>query len=102
MRACSTCCWSGAGSAPPTVPRAMHAELLTNIAKGRPLAIAMDVIFDTPSARGPDDDRALGEAVARAGNVILGAAMVDDLQSLPHLNLGYDRVTLNYPIPAVR
>ena len=83
-------------------PRATHAQLLRNIAQGRPLSIALDVIFDTPSARGPDDDATLGAAVAAAGNVVLGAHLVDDVQALPGLSLGYDRVTLNYPIPAIR
>src|SRR5687767_6570069 len=56
-------------------PRALHAELVTKLAAGRPHAIGVDLIFDTPSARGPADDAALGTAVAQAGNVILGAAV---------------------------
>jgi adenylate cyclase len=53
-------------------PRAMHGELLRKIARGKPLAIGVDLMFDTPSARGAADDAALGAAVADAGNVILG------------------------------
>src|SRR5438105_4197729 len=77
-------------------PRAMHGQLLKKIAEGKPLAIGMDVIFDTPSSRGPADDRALGAAVAQAGNVILGAAVTHDIT--PY----YTRSTLNAPIEVVR
>ncbi len=77
-------------------PRTMHAELLMKIAAGKPLAIGVDVIFDTPSSRGPADDEALGAAVAYAGNVVLGAAITDDIQPF------YTRTTLNPPIPVVR
>ena len=44
-------------------PRAMHAQLLTTIAAGGPLVIGVDLIFDTPSSRGPADDEALGPAL---------------------------------------
>ncbi|MFY9588313.1 MAG: CHASE2 domain-containing protein, partial [Actinomycetota bacterium] len=77
-------------------PRTVHAELLTKLAAGRPRAIGVDLIFDTPSSRGPDDDEALGVAVARAGNVILGAAVAEDVQPF------YRRETLNQPIQVIR
>ncbi len=77
-------------------PRALHAELLTKLAAGHPHAIGVDLIFDTPSARGPADDAALGEAVARAGNVILGAAVTEDIQPF------YRRETLNQPLATIR
>jgi len=74
----------------------MHGQLLTKIAEGRPRAIGVDIIFDTPSSRGPVDDEALGAAVARAGNVVLAAALSEDIQPF------YKRTTLNAPIPVVR
>jgi adenylate cyclase len=77
-------------------PRAMHGQLLRKIADGKPLAIAVDIIFDTPSARGRADDEALGAAVAHAGNVILGAAVTSDIGPF------YIRTTLNAPIRDVR
>jgi len=77
-------------------PRAMHGQLLMKIAEGKPLAIGVDVMFDRPSSRGPADDEALGAAVAYAGNVILGAAVTDDIQPF------YTRTTLNAPIPVIR
>jgi adenylate cyclase len=77
-------------------PRALHGELLDRIGAGRPLAIGLDLIFDTPASRGPKDDAALGAAVARAGNVVLGAAPAEDVQAF------YTRVALNPPIPVIR
>jgi adenylate cyclase len=77
-------------------PRAMHGELIDKISAGGPLVIALDLIFDAPSARGPADDDALGAAVARAGAVVLAAARVEDFQE------GYAREASNFPIPAVR
>jgi adenylate cyclase len=77
-------------------PRALHGELLRRIAAGHPLVIGVDLIFDAPSSRGPADDTALGEAVARAGNVVLGAAAAEDVQAF------YRRETLNVPIPEIR
>ena len=77
-------------------PRAVHAELVTKLAAGRPSAIGIDLIFDTPSSRGLADDAALGEAVARAGNVILGAAVAEDIQPF------YRRETLNQPVAVIR
>jgi adenylate cyclase len=77
-------------------PRAMHAKVIQAIAAGKPLAIGVDLIFDTPSSRGAKDDEALGAAVAHAGNVILGAAPAVDEQPL------YTREVLNPPIPVIR
>ena len=77
-------------------PRAMHGQLLTKIAAGKPLAIAVDLIFDAPSSRGPADDKALGAAVTAAGRVVLGAAITDDIQPF------YTRTTLNAPIRVIR
>jgi adenylate cyclase len=77
-------------------PRALTGHVIRNIAAGRPLAIGIDVIFEGPSARGPDDDRVLGESVALAGNVVLGAAATVDVQDF------YTRESLNVPSPGVR
>jgi adenylate cyclase len=77
-------------------PRSKHAELLRKIAAGKPLAIGVDLIFDAPSPSGPREDEALGDAVALAGNVVLGAAPSTDDQGF------YRRETLNGPIPEIR
>src|SRR5438067_687516 len=96
MSACSMRVCSGMVSAPPTVPASMRIRLLTKIAAGKPLAIAVDLIFDAPSSRGPADDKALGAAVTAAGRVVLGAAITDDIQPF------YTRTTLNAPIRVIR
>jgi adenylate cyclase len=77
-------------------PRAMHGQLIRRLAEDKPLAIGVDLIFDVPSARGPADDEALGAAVARAGNVILGAAPQMDVQAF------YTREDPNMPLPVIR
>jgi adenylate cyclase len=77
-------------------PRTLHAQLLQRLDAGKPLAIGLDLIFDSPSSRSPADDEALGEAVAVAGNVVLGAAASVDVQAF------YKRETLNAPIPVIR
>lgn len=77
-------------------PRAMHARLLRKLAEAKPLAIGIDLIFDTPSSRGPADDAALGEAIAQAGNVVLAAAPVI------YVSPGLTRVDPNLPIPVIR
>ncbi|MGH7311785.1 MAG: CHASE2 domain-containing protein, partial [Candidatus Rokuibacteriota bacterium] len=77
-------------------PRALHARLLDRLAAGRPLAIGFDILFPEASPRGPDDDAVLGEAVARAGNVVLAAAIT-------HVSEGfYDKIDLNVPVPPIR
>ncbi|HTO14084.1 MAG TPA: CHASE2 domain-containing protein [Candidatus Binatia bacterium] len=77
-------------------PRAMHAQLLDKIAADKPLAIGIDLIFDVPSSRGPEDDKALGDAVARAGNVVLGAAP-------KYENRGFvEQFDANMPLPIIR
>jgi adenylate cyclase len=76
-------------------PRATHARLIETVAAGRPLAIGVDLIFDQPSSWGPRDDEALGAAVARAGNVVLGAAPAIDRQGF------VTRHVPNLPRPAV-
>jgi adenylate cyclase len=50
-------------------PRTLHADLIDRLSTEGAAIVAFDVIFDEP--RVPEDDRRLGEAVQRAGNVIL-------------------------------
>jgi CHASE2 domain-containing sensor protein len=76
--------------------RTRHAALLLRIAEGRPRAIVMDLLFDTPSSRGPVDDEVFAEAVTSASNVVLAAYHAIDVQ--PH----YRRDDLNVPIPIIR
>lgn len=77
-------------------PRALHGQLIDKLAAGRPIAIGVDVLFSEPSPRGPEDDRALGTAVKKAGNVVLGAAITKVSEGF------YDKIDLNPPVPDVR
>jgi CHASE2 domain-containing sensor protein len=56
-------------------PRRYHAKVIDRISAGDPKAIAIDIQFTEPT--NATDDGALLEAVARAQNVVLGAAQVD-------------------------
>jgi adenylate cyclase len=56
-------------------PRALHGQFLDLVSRARPAAVGFDLIFSEPSSRGPEDDQAFAEALSRAGNVILAAAM---------------------------
>jgi adenylate cyclase len=77
-------------------PRALHARLIDRLAAGRPLAIGLDILFPEASARGPEDDAALADAVARAGNVVLAAAITKVSEGF------YEKLDLNVPAPAIR
>lgn len=60
--------------------RATYARVIDRVRAGVPLAIGLDLIFDTPSVLGGEDDAAFGAAVTRAGNVVLAAApLTEDL-----------------------
>lgn len=51
------------------IPRAMVAQGIRRIAEGSPELIGVDIQFSEP--RAPDEDRALREALAAAGNVVV-------------------------------
>ena len=42
-----------------------HGKLIDIVTRGKPVAIALDILFLEPSARGPADDEALAQAIAR-------------------------------------
>jgi adenylate cyclase len=77
-------------------PRSLHAELLDRLKVGHPAAIGFDIAFPEPSARGSADDRTFAEAIGRAGNVILAAALTTIEEA------SYAKVDLNPPIPVLR
>jgi len=83
-------------------PRALHAEMISRLAGGKPLAIGIDLIFDQPSARGPSDDEALGDAVKVAGNVVLAAAPRVETSDPRSGDLAVMRELPNIPLPAIR
>ncbi|MFQ5899462.1 MAG: CHASE2 domain-containing protein [Candidatus Methylomirabilia bacterium] len=77
-------------------PRALHAQLLDVVSQGQPAVVGLNILFAEPSSYGPDDDLALAEAVERAGNVILAAAMTAVREPW------YTKVDLNPPINPIR
>ena len=87
-------------------PRALHGKLIDRIAADRPLAIGIDVLFDSASRFGPKDDAALSTAIARAGNVVLGLSIAPDRQreliSIGGKGVGTDREVLAMPLPILR
>jgi adenylate cyclase len=80
-------------------PRAMHAQLIDRLSAGKPLLIALDLIFDSPSAYGPADDAALGAAIARAGNVVLAAAPTETTETFGAVKTVGE--ASNWPIPVL-
>lgn len=77
-------------------PRSLHAQFVDTISKGQPAAVGLDILFTEPSALGPEDDQALGDAIGQAGNIVLAAALsVVDGEN-------YRKENLNPPIPTIR
>src|SRR5207249_10020722 len=87
-------------SLPWPFPRALHGKLLDVISGGRPLAIGVDLLFPEPSARGPNDDAALGAAVARAKNVVLAAARAETVEYIG--NLASKKTGSDMPLAIIR
>ena len=50
-------------------PRSLHAHLIETLSRAGARVIVFDLYFTEP--RSPEDDRALAEAIKRAGNVVL-------------------------------
>jgi adenylate cyclase len=81
-------------------PRDWHAKIIRTIASAQPLAIGVDLIFDAPSS--PAADEALGDAVAAAGNVVLGSATsAEDRGALTSI-AGATTKDSNLPLPVIR
>ena len=73
-------------------PRRIHARLVDRLRAAGASVIAIDLLFDDPQT--PEDDLALGDAIARARNVILTQALVQDRIDIPDQN-GGPHVCLN-------
>src|SRR5215468_2051448 len=87
-------------------PRALHGKVIDRIAADRPLAIGIDVLFDSESRFGPPDDAALSAAIARAGSVVLGLSIAQDAQVLVEVGggkpVGTTREVVSMPLPIIR
>ncbi|MFW5432641.1 MAG: CHASE2 domain-containing protein [Methylophilaceae bacterium] len=51
--------------------RQLHADLLQHLKHENPAAIGLDIIFAEPEKTNPDADKALAQAIAESGNVVL-------------------------------
>ncbi len=77
-------------------PRALHAKFLDRIREAAPIAVGLDIVFNEPSTFGAKDDRALAEALAQSGNVVLASAITEVIGA------GYTKKDLNPPLPVLR
>ncbi len=59
-------------------PRSVHGELIDHIARQKPRAIVMDILFNEIDVFRPEQDAALVEAVARHDNVYLAMTLNSD------------------------
>jgi adenylate cyclase len=77
-------------------PRALHGRLLDVVSGAGAAVIGLDIVLSEPSAHGPADDEALAAAVARAGNVVLAAALTVTTEGF------YTKADPNLPLPLIR
>jgi hypothetical protein len=56
--------------------RSIHAQMIDNMAADGALLIGYDVTFASANAADPEGDRALADAIAAAGNVVLGETAI--------------------------
>ena len=80
-------------------PRSYHARLIDQIAKDNPLAIGVDLLFAEKTQ--DREDRALGQAVARAGRVVLGETL-RSIATQTSLGVTQQREIVEPPIPVIR
>jgi len=81
-------------------PRAFHARVVDAVSAGGPLAIGLDMLFSEPSPFGPHDDAALGAAIKKAGNVVLGQAITLVAERVGGVEIAKEDA--NLPVAGVR
>ncbi len=74
-------------TAPRKWPRSLHADLIGKLIEQKPAVIAFDLIFSEPGL--PEHDRALANAIRKAGNVVLVEWLKTD--EIPVYDEGGDR-----------
>jgi adenylate cyclase len=76
-------------------PRQVYATLLERLRRAGVRAVAIDLLFDTPSSHGSADDAALAEALRSFGRpVVLGATVLE-----PRSAMGLAGYSLARPLP---
>ncbi len=61
-----------------TWPRTFYARVVENLKKWGAKAIVFDMVFSEPTAKNPKEDKIFADAVKKAGNVILGLAILQE------------------------
>ena len=95
----------GVAERPHDWPRGMHADLVRWLAASGARLIIFDMTFDTPSAQ-PEQDAALAEAMAVAGNVLVSESLRKQVLTLegsggkPSANVVIERASPPIPIIA--
>ena len=80
-------------------PRSYHAKVIEQIASGNPLAIGVDILF--PEESRDEEDRLLGQAVARAKRVVL-ASTLRTIATQTTVGVTQQRELFEPPIPTIR
>jgi|DewCreStandDraft_4_1066084.scaffolds.fasta_scaffold03763_2 adenylate cyclase len=79
-----------------TWPRTFYAKVTENLKKWGAKAIVFDMVFSEPTAKNPKEDKIFADAVKKAGNVILGLAILQE-------NIGKGSATrILYPIKELK
>ena len=69
-------------------PRATYALVLDRLFASGAKAVAFDLLFDTPSSYGPDDDTRFADGISKAkGRVVLGAQVLESKGSVGGISL---------------
>ncbi|MBD2455292.1 CHASE2 domain-containing protein [Nostoc sp. FACHB-87] len=61
--------------------RAAYGQIIEKLVKAGARAVAVDVVFDTPSSYGSEDDRQLQAVLKKYGNKVTLAALYEDFES---------------------
>jgi adenylate cyclase len=78
-------------------PRAVYATLLERLRQAEVRMVAFDLLFDTPSSHGAEDDRQFARGLAAFGRpVVLGAMVLE-----PRSSQGLAGLSLARPVPAL-
>ena len=73
-------------------PRAEHGKLIDKLKAAGAKVVVMDVQFTEPSQEGPDDDYALADSTASAGNVVFATTETDEKTGATKVMGGDDNV----------
>lgn len=79
-----------------TWPRTFYAKIVENLKKWGAKAIVFDMVFSEPTTKNPEEDKIFAESIKKAGNVILGLAILQE-------NIGKGMTTrILYPIKELK